>query len=138
MPKEIKADRADKAEQLPPAAQQELSLRGDRTRFLEFHRYMYAMKNADINRLMKAMKQFVINNKLSEDDSVYCDQKLTEDAIHYHTCLRSEKDFAPAICDEIAKSFVNNVQLAGNHHEITSEHLIFFVENLFEKYSKNP
>ena len=134
--KEIKEERIDKAQQLSPAAQQELSLRGDRTAFIEFHRYMYSLEDVDIQRLKNAMKQFVFDENLANADSIYCDQSLLLDAIDYHLCIRFDKDFSVQIADQIARHFRQNCKLAQDFPEINSEHLIHFAKNLMEEYSK--
>ncbi len=131
---EIKSIRTDKTGQLPPEEQRELSLRGDKTAFLEFHRFMYSLADDDVRRMMYSMKQFVFDEKLSKNGNEYLDQMIVNDAIHYHICLREKGYFDYAICGEIAASFRHNALRSRSFQEITSEHLINFAKYLLAKY----
>lgn len=125
----------DEGGRLLPEAQQELSLRGERIAFIEFHRCMYNLNNAEIAELKHAMKQFYFEKKLGESEDIYNDVSLVEDAIDYQFCLRGgDQNFSADICEEIAKSFKNNIKLSLQYEEIDSNHLIKFVKNLINKY----
>jgi len=130
---EIKAGRKDKTQQFPPAVQRELSLRGNRTAFIEFHRFMYSLSDDEILKLAAAMKQFVYEERLAEDKYTYSDQRILEDAIHYHFCIRFEKNFSAQIAEQIAEHFAQECKIAQDYQEVTSEHLIKFTKNLLEK-----
>lgn len=130
---EIKKMRSENG-QLVPAAQQEMSLRGDRIAFIEFHRYIYDLSDVEIAELKQAMKQFYYKEKLGESEYIYCDQSLLEDAIDYQFCLRGSSNFSPGICEEIAISFKNNIKLALQYSEIDSKHLIAFAKRLINKH----
>lgn len=131
----IKSSQRKKDGQLKPAAQHEMSLRGDRTAFVEFHRFMFLMSDIEVHQLHYAMKQFVVDEQLSESDGVYCDQQLLKDAIDYQLCLRNQRQFFPEVCEDIARSFKDNVILANNFPEIDSVHLITFAKDLIDRYS---
>lgn len=133
---EIKATRRDKTQQFQPAVQHELSLRGDRLAFVEFHRFMYGIENTDILLLKGAMKQHVIEEKLAESEYVYCDQQLLNDAIDFQLCIRFEKWFDVNTADQISRHFKQKCKLAESYPEITSDHLIAFATDIFNKYAK--
>ncbi len=126
---EIKAARQDKTEQLPPAAQQELSIRGTRTAFLEFHRFMYSLSDADMIGLKAALKKFYTENKLGEDTNTYTDFNILEDVTDFQLCLRENNI---PVCTEIAQSYRRNQKLTEDFPEITSQHLIDFAKKLLE------
>jgi len=132
---EIKKMRQDDG-QLTPAAQREMSLRGDRLGLIEFHRFVYELTDDEIKRLWNAKKQHWIDNKLGEDKYTYCDVNLFIDAIQYQICIRDETQFDMMIADEIARSFRHNVKITADFPEITSQHMLSYVKNLIEKYSK--
>jgi hypothetical protein len=131
---EIKKTRPDKTKQFPQDVQHELSLRGDKTAFVEFHRYMFALIDGEILKLAAAMKQFVYKERLSEDEYTYSDQRILEDAIHYHLCVRFDRDFSVQIADQIARHFRQECKIAQDYQEVTSELLITFAKNLLEKH----
>ena len=122
--------------QLTPAAQHEMSLRGDRLALIEFHRFIFNLSDSDIKRIWNAKKQFWIDNKLGEDENTYCNVNLLIDVTQYHLCLRDDRGFDQMICDQIARSFRQNMKLARNYEEITSAHMINFAKNLLKDYAK--
>lgn len=122
--------------QLTPAAQKEMSLRGDRCALIEFHRFMYSLSDADIKRLSQAHKQFYYDLRKSGDEYNYCDENLLIDAIQYHILIRDERQFDLQTAIDIADSFKNNIKLARNYEGITSAHMITFAQNILNKYTK--
>jgi hypothetical protein len=123
--------------QLTRTAQHEMSLRGNRLALIEFHRFMFDLSDVEVKRLWNAKKQFWFDNKLGEDKNSYCDVNLLEDATQYQLCIRDEKQFAQMIADEIARSFRQNMKLASNFYEITSDHMIHLAKSLLKDYMKN-
>lgn len=133
---EIKSMQRDGNDQLPIAAQQELSLRGDRLALIEFHRFLFYLADVDLKRLWNAKKHFWAEKRLGDNDSSYCDVNLLQDAVQYQLCLRDDKQFDQMIADQIARSFKFNLKLASDFPEITSQHMINFARNLLNDYSK--
>lgn len=43
------------------------------------------------------------------------------------------EEYGPGFCDEIARDYHQNRELANNYPEITSQHLINFVNELLKK-----
>jgi len=128
---EIKATRQDKTQQLPAAAQQELSLRGSRTAFLQFHRFMYALSDHEVQKLSEGMKRYVTKNRLSEDANIYLDQRILKDVIDFHLCIREESNFDLGTIIDIVNDYRQNQALANDYYiEITSENLIEFAKKL--------
>lgn len=124
---EIKMDRIDKTEQLPPDAQQELSIRGTRTAFLEFHRFMYSLTDAEIKNLKIALKRYYTDNNMGEDTNTYNDFNIIEDVTDWQLCLRENNI---PVCAEIAQSYRTNQKIAENFTEVTSQVLIDFAKRL--------
>jgi len=121
----------DTTEQLPTSAQLELSLRGQRTRFIEFHRVMFSMSDIELQLLNKAYKRYYADNRLGQDDSIYTDVSLLKDAIDYQLCVRSADGFdAQHVAEEVAINFHENVKLIKDSDEVTSEHLIRLIQEI--------
>uniref|UniRef100_A0A6M3LSU8 Uncharacterized protein n=1 Tax=viral metagenome TaxID=1070528 RepID=A0A6M3LSU8_9ZZZZ len=128
---EIKAIRQDKTQQLPFLAQQELSMRGCRTAFLQFHRFLYALSDIEIRKLSEGMKRYVTKNRLSEDANIYLDQRILKDVIDFHLCIREESNFDLGTIIDIVNDYRQNQALANDYYiEITSENLIEFAKKL--------
>jgi hypothetical protein len=114
-------------EQYPAGLQRELSLRGQRTGFIEFHRYMFAMTDIEIQQLKKAYKKFHADT--FEEEYIYTDQSLLNDALDYQLCIRSADGFdIQHVSKDVLDSWKYNVKLAEDFPEITSEHLIHTVQ----------
>lgn len=116
-------NKKEKDEQFPRDVQVELSLRGQRTAFIEFHRFMFAMTDIEIQQLKKAYKKFYAQNR--SDEYVYTDVSLLNDAIDYQICIRSADGFdIKDVSLDVLQSWNHNRALAEDYPEITSEHMI--------------
>ena len=120
--------------QLTPQAQHEMSLRGDRCAFVEFHRFMFGLSDVDVKRLWNAKKQFTADNY--DEGFTYCDVNLLIDATQYQLCIRDARGFDQITADEIAKSFRFNAKSANDFPEITSQHMITFAQKMMADYTQ--
>ena len=101
------------------------SMAGQRTVFLEFQNFMFAMSDAELLRLQAAYKKYITDFGITQRDSVYTDHKLLKDAIDYQIVARNingNQDFK--IGEEVAVSFKCAAKDAETFDEIDNKHLI--------------
>ncbi len=129
---EIKKEPRDNNGQLPSAAQYELSTRGCRLSYIEFHRYFYSMTDEEIQSLKNAFKKYWVDSGIAEGEYRYCDVEMINDAIDYHLCIRSADGFdIQHTSEDVIESWQYNLSLAKDYSEITSEHLIKLTKEIF-------
>lgn len=110
-------------DQFPRDVQAELSLRGQRTSFIEFHRFMFAMTDLEIKRLKRSYKKYYAENR--SEEYVYIDVSLLNDALDYQLCIRSADGFdVKEVSIDVLRSWNYNRSLADDHPDITSAHMI--------------
>lgn len=126
---EIKSERTDKTQQLPAAAQRELSIRGNRTAFIEFHRFMYSLTYIEMESLKTALKKYYTDKNIGEDANTYNDFNIIKDVTDWQMCSRDNNIM---VCPEIAQSYRTNQRISENFPDVTSQHLIDFTKRLLD------
>jgi hypothetical protein len=112
--------------------QQNRSLLGQRTLFLDFQRFMYSMSNEQLDMLKNGyQKEFLAQSQECPNDN-FIDMSLMIDSIQLQIALRDDKQADPYIRQQIAISFRHNARIAKDFAEITSEHLINLANKLIE------
>ncbi len=126
---EIKREKRTADGQYSPSVQRELSLRGQRTAFVEFHGFMFSLSDMQLQSLKKAYKQFHLETQ--DDQYSYVDKNLINDAIDYQICIRAADGFdIQHTSKDVLESWRHNARIAEQYPEITSGHLISLVEQI--------
>lgn len=104
--------------------QQERSMLGQRTVFLQFHRFIFSLTDQQIYKIFdKYKEQFKKSSEEFPSDN-FCDLALIKDAVQFQIAVRDDKQASPQVAEEIAMSWHANANLAKSFEEITSDHLL--------------
>jgi hypothetical protein len=102
--------------------QQERSMLGQRTRFLKLHRYIDSLSDAELKTALDKVKaKFVSELKACPYDR-FTDTAILEDVIHHEISLREGYSVEQLV--DIRNSYLDNVEIAEQFPEVTSEHMI--------------
>ena len=102
--------------------QQEKSMLGQRTRFLKLHRYIDGLSDEELKTALDKVKaKFVRESKLCPNDR-FTDTAILEDTLHHEISLREGYSVEQLV--DIRNSYLDNVEIAEQFPEVTSEHMI--------------
>ncbi len=100
--------------------------------FIDFHRYLYALCDEEIDLLRYECCSLQQRRQRDNPDTTYVDLILLRDATQFQKALR-EADVWGA--EGIARSWRSNVMLTQEHSEIDSQHLIKLSRDLIDPFT---
>lgn len=114
---------------------EEEKLLGQRTVFLKFHQYIYALTDEEIERLFLAFKQFTTDARKASGSLAFNDYLIIHATIFFHHCLRSKEGLHHECCDQFAADYIFEKNSAECFPEVTSKHLIRLTEDIIKNFT---
>ena len=115
--------------------QEEKKLLKQRTVFLKFHQYFYALTDEEIDILLLAFKQFTTDARKALGSLAFNDYLIIHATIFFHHCLRSKEGLHHECCDQFATDYLFERNSAEDFPEVTSKHLIKLTEDIIKNFT---
>lgn len=116
--------------------QEEEKLLGERTLFLEFHRYFYAFSDEEIIKIFEAKNLYRDDEYKVFSRESFCYVNIINTTIWFHFSLRSKTlGTLPEVCNECARDYISEKNCAEDHPKITSKFLIKQIKFLIKNYT---